>query len=409
MNKLKYYVFVMLLYLFILQNPLQRTSILRYLDEIVALLSIPALLYYLINKKRKFVFRKNNLSFFMFQVTLIVVGLYSSYTLKYQPINIVFSDLLLVNKFFMAYIFSRLFFYDDFIDNFRDKIYIHVKVIVIALLILTIFNYVFAIWPASYRFSIMTNKLFYEHPTYLASICIFLISLLFLIADKNISRYNFLFLILILILISTFRFKAIGACLFIVYLAKNIKKNFKKISISKITIIGFLLVLLCWDQISYYYIDLNSSARNVLTETSFKIAKDYFPLGTGFGTYGSYFSGVSYSPVYYMYNISHVYGISKNYSSFLSDTFWPMVLGQFGIIGLFCFIMLLKNIFSRIQNSFDIHNVHIYISKMICFIYLLISSTSESAYVNSLSIPLAIIIGIKYNKIGADTNEKKLN
>ena len=115
MNKLKYYVFVMLLYLFILQNPLQRTSILRYLDDIVGLLSIPALLYYLINKKRKFVFRKNNLSFFMFQVTLIVVGLYSSYTLKYQPINIVFSDLLLVNKFFMAYIFSRLFFYDDFI------------------------------------------------------------------------------------------------------------------------------------------------------------------------------------------------------------------------------------------------------------------------------------------------------
>ena len=61
--------------------------------------------------------------------------------------------------------------------------------------------------------------------------------------------------------------------------------------------------MISWDQISFYYLSHDDVARNILTSKSMEIAKDYFPLGTGFGTYGSYISGVYYSSLYYKYDL----------------------------------------------------------------------------------------------------------
>ena len=71
-----------------------------------------------------------------------------------------------------------------------------------------------------------------------------------------------------------------------------------------------------------------------------------------------------------------------------------MLLGQFGYIGMGVYILIIIIIFIKIQHGYKIENKAIYISKITALVYLLISSTSESAFVNPMAIALAITIAI---------------
>jgi hypothetical protein len=75
-------------------------------------------------------------------------------------------------------------------------------------------------------------------------------------------------------------------------------------------------------------------ARVALYVGSIEIARDNFPLGAGMGRYGSWMSRVEYSPVYAEYGLSDVHGLRQSNSQYATDTFWPMVLGEFGVVGI---------------------------------------------------------------------------
>jgi hypothetical protein len=76
------------------------------------------------------------------------------------------------------------------------------------------------------------------------------------------------------------------------------------------------------------------NVRAGMTEASWLIANQHFPLGSGGGTFGSapsYQGG--YSEVYYAYGINTLYGGSREYSGYLQDVFWPKIVGEGGWIG----------------------------------------------------------------------------
>jgi hypothetical protein len=75
-------------------------------------------------------------------------------------------------------------------------------------------------------------------------------------------------------------------------------------------------------------------ARTALYTTSLLIARDDFPFGAGLGRYGSGVSRDPYSPVYRRYGLDTIDGLSPQHSSFVSDTFWPRILGETGVVGL---------------------------------------------------------------------------
>ena len=75
-------------------------------------------------------------------------------------------------------------------------------------------------------------------------------------------------------------------------------------------------------------------ARIALYNTSVLIARDRFPFGVGLGRYGSGTSRDPYSPVYHEYGLDKIDGLSPQHSAFISDTFWPRILGETGVIGL---------------------------------------------------------------------------
>ena len=79
--------------------------------------------------------------------------------------------------------------------------------------------------------------------------------------------------------------------------------------------------------------DPYSSARGALYYTSVLIVRDHFPFGAGLASFASHASKLYYSSVYTEYGLSTIYGLSPVNSDYITDTFWPMVLGEGG---LFC-------------------------------------------------------------------------
>jgi hypothetical protein len=82
-------------------------------------------------------------------------------------------------------------------------------------------------------------------------------------------------------------------------------------------------------------------ARLALYMGSVEVARDHFPLGAGMGRYGSWMARVEYSPLYREYGLDNVSGLRPNNPQYATDTFWPMVLGEFGVIGLVAYLTFL--------------------------------------------------------------------
>ena len=80
-----------------------------------------------------------------------------------------------------------------------------------------------------------------------------------------------------------------------------------------------------------------------------KTANTYFPFGSGFATFGSDQAARNYSRLYYQYGFNSLFGMNIDDGSFLSDTFWPMAIGQFGWIGSFVYTFIYLRVFSSFK------------------------------------------------------------
>lgn len=135
-----------------------------------------------------------------------------------------------------------------------------------------------------------------------------------------------------------------------------------------------------------------ASVRVALHVVGIRILGDYFPLGSGFGTFGSYLSGEYYSNIYALYGIDRVWGMSKNFYSFISDVFWPYIYGQFGLFGLLIYGKVILDIFFRQFRSGIADSSRI--AMVTVWIYALIASTSEAYFTNGTGVQMALILGL---------------
>jgi hypothetical protein len=92
-------------------------------------------------------------------------------------------------------------------------------------------------------------------------------------------------------------------------------------------------------------VDAEGHVRLGMYLASFNIARDYFPFGSGMGTFGSLASIVNgYSELYYDYNVSDI-GVNSaqdvaNGHHTLLDTYWPHIFGELGVFGSIIFLYL---------------------------------------------------------------------
>lgn len=102
------------------------------------------------------------------------------------------------------------------------------------------------------------------------------------------------------------------------------------------------------NEISEYLLN-GRAPRFLLFYYAFVTAIRYFPLGSGFSTYGSVQALRYYSPLYTKYGFSHMYGMTQDTSkgTALLDTYYPQVIAQTGIVATAIYIKYMYTIVQK--------------------------------------------------------------
>lgn len=174
-----------------------------------------------------------------------------------------------------------------------------------------------------------------------------------------------------------------------------------------IMLFSSLLVISSY-QINEYLLNYESP-RLVLIATSYDIAKKYYPLGSGFSTFGSSQAQVNYSPLYKKYKFDSLYGLSKKNPIFLNDNYIAMILAQTGFFGLLLYFFIMLNIFVKINTSININRL--LKSTMLAVLFMLyISSIATGIIKTANGVMLFAVVAILHsNTISKKRIEKKYN
>lgn len=160
------------------------------------------------------------------------------------------------------------------------------------------------------------------------------------------------------------------------------------------------IISLFSDEIAVNFVASNAINRPrwMLYRYGYKIAKDFFPFGSGFGTYATSVSYNNYySDIYELYGINTRYGFRKGEAWFLQDTYWPAVLGESGFISVIFVAMLLIIIAIQLNKAVkrapqgDKELVSIV---FLSFIALLIESFFTSSFFGTRSYMILVFSGI---------------
>ena len=228
-------------------------------------------------------------------------------------------------------------------------------------------------------------KFVFTHPTYVSFACVGMLIVFLTSKSKNLGWIVGCLAVCAL----TLRAKSLAfvALVALVLFATRDGRRFAPIY-------GFMcavaVVAIGVEQLSYYFVS-TGFARGELARASLAVAADYFPLGTGFATFGSNITASQqyYSPLYYEYNLSTVWGLEPGEVFFLSDAFWSTILAQLGWVGLVAYVAMLVSLLLLLLKMHE----NLKPSILCCFVYLLISSTAESAFFNPQAVFLAFCLG----------------
>ena len=227
-------------------------------------------------------------------------------------------------------------------------------------------------------FGIPCYQFIFSHPTNLAAYCVGFSALMFS-GDKPKTGW---LAVACLILVSTQRAKAVAMAFVILFFVfyGAAKRDDMRPSKLVFVFLGAGAVFFGADQIQEYFLT-STAARSLLMQDGLAIAGKLFPLGSGFATFGTYMSGEYYSPLYFEYGLNTVWGLWPSNPTFVSDSFWPAILAQFGFIGLVALVYLLVESGKSIAGDAGTKEIR-FASFGTIPIYLLILSTSDASFFN---------------------------
>lgn len=216
---------------------------------------------------------------------------------------------------------------------------------------------------------------------------------------KNSKRNRYIALALVLTGMVAPKFKFMGEVVcFIafVFYVKN-RLNFK----SPKTIIYCLLIItiiltVTWARVDVYYVSglqNEELARPMSYKTSLKILYDYFPFGSGMGSFACNGAWKFFSPLYYKYNLTGIWGLSPEMGYFICDAYYP-TLAQFGIVGVFFFCWFWKR---RLVAFNQIEDMRYYRVAMLTFCCLAIEQTADSSWLSGKGMGYCMLIALCLN------------
>lgn len=139
--KRDYHIFVVTFYVLLYRDVLEQLNpVFGYLDETISLLFIPIILYLL--GKNNWKIKKDWIKISFPFVILFFIGVMSSLSNAYQPLDVVLMDLLLNVKFWLTIFVGYYITKSDYFDDNKKRLLNHVKL-----------NTVFFFYVSSYKLS----------------------------------------------------------------------------------------------------------------------------------------------------------------------------------------------------------------------------------------------------------------
>ena len=378
--------FIFLLYFYVFRNLIRSFfPFFQYSDEIFAVIIV-----FYINYKELF-YQETKVATFSI-IGFILVGIISYIINRFQPFfTVTIIDLFLDIKFWIWLYFGYKFT-DKRADYILSKMDVHVKLLITFLFAISLIDVFFHVFNELNDIKMgMRSVGLWDGPASLSSTMVSL--LVIVMANKNNHFLNFYTLFSLIVIALTLRYKSLATiAVFFSFIFFN-AINLKKIKIYHILFISIIAILVSKEQIVTYIYTRDVNARSVLWIESFTLASIFFPFGAGPGTFASYLSGVFYSPLYQFLGIQDIQGLTQASPSFVSDTFWPAVIGQFGFAGLFLYLLLLYWLFNAIKKNANMFSNY-YFTGMFILCYLMITSVAESSFLHWNAFFLAITLGL---------------
>lgn len=196
------------------------------------------------------------------------------------------------------------------------------------------------------------------------------------------------------------KFKFMGEVVCFIYLVFYLKKRFNFKSprtLGSIIVLMIVIIFVTWSKFDAYYVSgMNDEglARPMTYKTAFgQILWDYFPFGSGMGSFACNGAMKYYSPLYYKYQLNYIWGLNPKSPFFIADAFYP-TLAQFGIVGIFFFYQFWKR---RLKAFNEIQDMRYYRVVWMAFFCLAIEQTADSSWLSGKGMGFCMLIGLCLN------------
>lgn len=214
--------------------------------------------------------------------------------------------------------------------------------------------------------------------------------------DTKRNRLIALFLVLTGMLAPKFKYIGEVVCFiaFIFFLKKRLNFRSPKTMIYCVLVVTIVLMV-SWTRFDAYYVsglDNEGLARPMTYKTGLKILWDYFPFGSGMGSFACNGAKVYYSPLYYKYDLNGIWGLGV-VGAFICDAYYPS-LAQFGIVGVFFFCWFWKR---RLAAFNIIADMCYYRVAMVTFCCLAIEQTADSSWLSGKGMGYCMLIALCLN------------
>lgn len=216
----------------------------------------------------------------------------------------------------------------------------------------------------------------------------------YIFAEAN-KRNLYISLLIVTIGLLSGKFKYFGEYVTFIAIIFFVQKKIKFASTSTILRIGVLaaaVIFFTWERFDTYYVSgMNNTAlaRPMTYKTSIKILSDYFPFGSGLGSFATNAAWKHYSPLYPKYQLDTIWGLDKG-GGFIADAFYP-ALAEFGIVGILLFCWFWKRRWSDITK---IPNLRYYKVALLSCFCLALESTADSSYLSGKGMGYFMLIAI---------------
>jgi len=198
------------------------------------------------------------------------------------------------------------------------------------------------------------------------------------------------------------KFKYMGEVVCFIYVIYFMQSRLKfkspKTAIS-IALLMAVVLYVTWFKFEVYYVSgFQEGAERMARPESYKVAFgqilwDYFPFGSGMGSFGSAAAADFYSPLYYKYKMDDIWGLTPDNPMFLADTFYP-VLAQIGVVGIFFFCAFWKRRFQEMNRIVDMRYYKVAWITVFC---LAIEQTADTSFLSGKGMGYCMLIALCLN------------